>query len=88
MKTTLKEHIIEVLDDVPDASLPEVVHFLEFLAWKARRAHAARPAPVANVDLLQALRGRGKGERLVERLLQSRRADLALDEQSRQHVRP
>lgn len=87
MNTTLKEQIIEVLDGVPDANLPEVVHFLEFLTWKARREHAARPAPEANVDLLAALRGRGQGERLVELLLQSRRADLALDEQSRQHVR-
>lgn len=88
MNTTLKEQIVEVLDDVPDANLPEVIHFLEFLAWKARQEHAARPEALADADLLQALRGRGKGERLVERLLQSRRTDLALDEQSRQNVRP
>ncbi len=34
----------------------------------------------SRVDPLQALRGRGKGERLVERLVQSRREDRARDE--------
>ena len=32
------------------------------------------------VDPIQALRGRGKGERLVERLLQSRREDRERDD--------
>lgn len=39
------------------------------------------------VDPIRALRGRGKGERLVERLLQSRREDREHDERSRQHLR-
>lgn len=33
-------------------------------------------------DPIQALRGRGKGERLVEKLLQSRREDRERDERS------
>jgi hypothetical protein len=39
------------------------------------------------VDPIQALRGRGKGERLVERLLQSRREDRERDERSHGHLR-
>ena len=39
------------------------------------------------VDPLQALRGRGKGERLVEKLLQSRREDRDNDERSFRHLR-
>jgi hypothetical protein len=34
----------------------------------------------AEMDPIQALRGRGKGERLVEKLLQSRREDQQRDE--------
>lgn len=39
------------------------------------------------VDPIQALRGRGKGERLVERLLQARREDRERDERSHRHLR-
>jgi len=38
------------------------------------------------MDPIQALRGRGKGERLVERLLQSRREDRERDERSYNRV--
>jgi hypothetical protein len=38
-------------------------------------------------DPIQALRGRGKGERLVEKLLQSRREDKQHDESSSTAVR-
>jgi hypothetical protein len=37
-------------------------------------------------DALQALRGRGRGERLVERLLQSRREDRERDERRHTHL--
>ena len=39
------------------------------------------------VDPLRALRGRGKGERLVERLLRARREDREYDERSSRHLR-
>jgi hypothetical protein len=39
-------------------------------------------------DPLQALRGRGKGERLVEKLLRSRREDRERDEAGRGEIRP
>ena len=45
-------------------------------------AEASRPQ-----DPLQALRGRGRGERLVERLLQLRREDRERDETGRGYVR-
>jgi hypothetical protein len=38
-------------------------------------------------DPIQALRGRGKGERLVEKLLQARREDCEHDERSFRHLR-
>jgi hypothetical protein len=46
-----------------------------------------RPKPRPGEDVLQSLRGRGKGERLVERLLQARREDREHDEQSRTSLR-
>ena len=38
------------------------------------------------VDPIQALRGRGKGDRLVQRLLQSRREDRERDERSHRRL--
>jgi hypothetical protein len=40
------------------------------------------------IDPIRALRGRGKGERLVEKLLQSRREDRQRDESSSTALRP
>jgi hypothetical protein len=88
VNATLKEQIVEKLDKVPDAQLPEVMDFLEFLTWKARQPQTPPPESTSTIDPLHALRGRGKGERLVERLLHSRQADRALDQQGREHVRP
>ena len=39
-------------------------------------------------DPLRTLRGRGKGERLVEKLLQARRADREHDERGYRNLRP
>jgi len=39
------------------------------------------------MDAIRALRGRGKGERLVERLLQARREDRERDERSHNRLR-
>jgi hypothetical protein len=38
-------------------------------------------------DPLEALRGRGRGERLTEKLLQARRRDREHDERSHRHLR-
>lgn len=48
---------------------------------------ASPPEVPDRVDPLQALRGRGKGERLVEKLLQARREDLERDERTRGQLR-
>ena len=40
------------------------------------------------VDPLRTLRGRGKGERLVEKLLQARREDREHDERNYGYLRP
>jgi hypothetical protein len=47
----------------------------------------ARAEEQRGVDPIQALRGRGKGERLVERLLQSRREDRERNESGHGHLR-
>ena len=41
----------------------------------------------SGVDPLRALRGRGKGERLVEKLWRARREDREYDERSARHLR-
>jgi len=46
-----------------------------------------REEAVFEVDPIQALRGRGKGEGLLERLLQSRREDWEHDERNYQQLR-
>jgi len=42
---------------------------------------------MGGTDPIRALRGRGKGERLVEKLLKSRREDLEADERSYRDLR-
>jgi hypothetical protein len=42
---------------------------------------------IPEVDPIQALRGRGKGEGLVEKLLQSRQEDRELDERTHAYLR-
>jgi len=48
----------------------------------------ALPAEVSSgVDPLRALRGRGNGERFVEKLMRARREDREHDERSSRHLR-
>lgn len=61
----------------PKGGTEVVVTYLEEFQTEALRG----------VDPIQALRGRGKGERLVERLLQARREDQERDERSRRRLR-
>jgi hypothetical protein len=48
---------------------------------------APRDERPRGVDPLRALRGRGKSERLVEKLFQARREDREHDERSTRHLR-
>lgn len=64
---------------LPPQQLDEVIQFIDFIAERPRMN-----ATDSTVDDLKrpilALRGRGKGEQLVDRLLQSRREDQRYDE--------
>jgi len=83
----LKKKIVEKLDHVPDKDLSEVMDFLEFLAWKAQQTQPVHAKSASTAEVLRMLRGRGKGEKLVERLLEARQADRTIDEQNHDHLR-
>ncbi len=83
----LRKKIVEKLNHVPEDDLSEVMNFLEFLAWKAQQTPAPPVKSSSTAEVLRALRGRGKGERLVERLLAARQADQTIDEQSHDYLR-
>lgn len=87
MNLLLKERIVEKLDEVPDQRLPEVMDFLEFLTWKNQQTQRSHVRSTTPADALQALRGRGRGEQLVNRLLRARQMDRVLDEQNRAFIR-
>lgn len=83
MGQTLNAHteqkIIERLRRLPPQQLDEVIQFIDFILER----RGSSTAVSETVDLkrsILALRGRGKGERLTERLLQSRREDQRRDE--------
>jgi hypothetical protein len=63
---------------VPQDGTEVVVTYFE--APQAKAPHGGDP--------LRTLRGRGKGERLVEKLLQARREDREHDERSYRYLRP
>ena len=62
----------------PQDGMEVIVTFLEQFPTRA----------TPRLDPIKALRGRGRGEKLVERLLQSRREDRQRDEQSYGPLRP
>jgi hypothetical protein len=76
-----EQKIIERLKRLPPQQLDEVIQFIDSVA---RRRRSISP-DTASDDLkrsILALRGRGKGEHLVEKLLQSRREDQSYDERN------
>jgi hypothetical protein len=78
MGQTLNKHteqkIIERLRGLPPQKLDEVIQFIDFIVeWRRSSTNASTADDLAGP--IRALRGRGKGERLVERLLESRRED-------------
>jgi len=74
------EHeIIERLKRLAPQQLDEVIQFIDFIVERRQRGTISFEAEDVKSSIL-ALRGRGKGERLVERLLQSRREDQRRDE--------
>ena len=78
MEQILNKHteqkIIERLKRLPPQKLDEVIQFIDFIVeWRRSSTNASTVDDLSGPIL--ALRGRGKGERLVERLLESRRED-------------
>ena len=79
---------IEKLKLLDPQQIPEVYDFIDFLVEKRRKKRELiSPEAMNQKDPIQALRGRGKGEQLVERLLQSRRDDRHRDERKRSDIR-
>jgi len=80
LTTETEQKIMERLKRLPPQQLDEVIQFIDNIA------EGERESPICQTDELKrsvvALRGRGKGENLVKRLLQSRREDLRADERS------
>lgn len=77
---THTEHkIIERLKKLPSRQLEEVIQFIDFIMEKRNKKTTICKADDVKRSILN-LRGRGKGEHLVERLLRSRREDRKIDE--------
>jgi hypothetical protein len=74
-----EQRIIERLRGLPLQQLDEVIQFIDFLVERRRSSVSAAASEDLERPIL-ALRGRGKGERLVERLLQSRQEDQSFNE--------
>ncbi|PIP48439.1 MAG: hypothetical protein COX16_01005 [Deltaproteobacteria bacterium CG23_combo_of_CG06-09_8_20_14_all_51_20] len=85
MGQILDEHreqkIIERLRRLPPQQLDEVIQFIDSIAERRRSSTPATELADLKRPILE-LRGRGKGEQLVERLLQSRREDRRYDERT------
>jgi hypothetical protein len=75
----IEQKIIERLRRLPPQQLDEVIQFIDFIVEWRRSSTNAYTADDLTGPIL-ALRGRGKGERLVERLLESRREDQRYNE--------
>lgn len=77
--THAEQRIIERLRRLPPQQLDEVIQFIDFIVERRQKESA-----ICEYDeikrSIQLLRGRGRGEHLVKRLLQSRKEDQRQDE--------
>lgn len=79
LNTDAEQRIMERLRRLPPQQLDEVIQFIDFIA--ERRQDDGLICESGEIKRsIQILRGRGKGERLVERLLQSRRDNQRQDD--------
>ena len=74
-----EQKIIERLRGLPPQKLDEIIQFIDFLVERNQNDTTSLGEEKAKSSIL-ALRGRGRGEHLVERLLQSRREDKKQDD--------
>jgi len=78
LKTHAEERIMERLKKVPRRQLHEVIQFIDSIVERQNMKTGAFKGDDIKRSILD-LRGRGKGERLVEKLLRSRREDKRID---------
>jgi hypothetical protein len=80
LTTETEQKNMERLKRLPPQQVGEVIRFIDNIVEQKPKCS------VYEIDELRrsvlALRGRGKGENLIKRLLQSRREDLRADERS------
>jgi len=78
-RANAEQRIIQRLRRLPPQQLDEVIQFIDFIAERRHKDGLICESDEIKRSI-QILRGRGKGERLVERLLQSRRDDQRQDD--------
>ncbi|MDZ7696749.1 MAG: hypothetical protein U5R49_07445 [Deltaproteobacteria bacterium] len=79
--THTEQKIIERLKRLPPQQLDEVIQFIDFIVERGEEKMTTYEIDDVKRSILD-LRGRGKGEHLVERLLRSRREDKKLEERN------
>ena len=85
LDTYTEQKIIKRLKSLPPQQLAEVIDFIDFIVER-RQKNTSLPEALVMKRSILALRGRGKGEQLVEKLLQSRREDQRNDERKRDNL--
>lgn len=78
-RANAEQKIVERLRRLPPQQLDEVIQFIDFIAERQHKDRLIRESDEIERSI-QILRGRGKGERLVKRLLQSRSDDQRQDD--------
>ncbi len=78
-RASVEQRIIQRLRRLSQQQLDEVIQFFDFIAERRNKDGQICESDEIKRSI-QILRGRGKGERLVERLLQSRRDDQRQDD--------
>ena len=79
LNTHNEQKLIERLRRLPPQQLDEVIQFIDFVAERCREKTAAGKVHDLRRSILD-LRGQGRGEQLVKKLLRSRREDQRHDE--------
>ena len=79
LNTHNEQKLIERLRGLPPHQLDQVIQFIDFIAERRREKKAANKVHDFRRSILD-LRGRGRGEQLVKKLLRSRREDQRHDE--------
>jgi len=79
LNTQTEQKIIESLRRLPPKELDEVIQFIDFISERRHKDNKICESDEIRRSI-QLLRGRGRGEQLVKRLLQSRKDDRKFDE--------